>query len=69
VRVDVAFTPAESTAATLAIVVDLMRATSTFAQALASGYPAVYAAAGIDEARAVRDELGEGLLGGERTAL
>jgi 2-phosphosulfolactate phosphatase len=69
VRVDVAFTPAESAAAPVAIVVDLMRATSTFAQALASGYPAVYAAAGIDEARAVRDALGEGLLGGERNAL
>ena len=68
-RVDVAFTPAESAAAPVAIVVDLMRATSTFAQALASGYPAVYAAAGIDEARAVRDALGEGLLGGERNAL
>ena len=68
-RVDVAFTPAESTAAPVAIVVDLMRATSTFAQALASGYPRVFAAAGIDEARAVRDELGEGLLGGERNAL
>jgi len=68
-RVDVAFTPEEPTAAPVAIVVDLMRATSTFAQALAAGYPRVFAAAGIDEARAVRDELGEGLLGGERNAL
>jgi 2-phosphosulfolactate phosphatase len=68
-RVDVAFTPAEPAAAPVAIVVDLMRATSTFAQALASGYPRVFAAAGIDEARAVREELGEGLLGGERNAL
>ncbi len=68
-RVDVAFTPEEPTAAPVAIVVDLMRATSTFAQALAAGYPRVLAAAGIDEARAVRDELGEGLLGGERNAL
>ena len=59
----------EPTAAPVAIVVDLMRATSTFAQALAAGYPRVLAAAGIDEARAVRDELGEGLLGGERNAL
>jgi 2-phosphosulfolactate phosphatase len=69
VRVDVAFTPEEPTAAPVAIVVDLMRATSTFAQALAAGYPRVLAAAGIDEARAVRDALGEGLLGGERNAL
>ena len=68
-RVDVAFTPEEPIAAPVAIVVDVMRATSTFAQALAAGYPRVLAAAGIDEARAVRDELGEGLLGGERDAL
>jgi 2-phosphosulfolactate phosphatase len=68
-RVDVAFTPDEPTAAPVAIVVDVMRATSTIAQALAAGYPRVFAAAGIDEARAVRDELGEGLLGGERNAL
>jgi 2-phosphosulfolactate phosphatase len=68
-RVDVAFTPAEPTAAPVAVVVDVMRATSTFAQALSSGYPAVYVAAGIDEARALRDELGTGLLGGERNAV
>ena len=53
----------------MGIVVDVLRATSTIAQALAAGYPRVFAAAGIDEARAVRDELGEGLLGGERNAL
>jgi 2-phosphosulfolactate phosphatase len=68
VRVDVAFTPEEPTSAPLAIVVDVMRATSTIAQALAAGYPRVLAAPGIEEARALRDELGEGILGGERNA-
>jgi 2-phosphosulfolactate phosphatase len=68
-RVDVAFTPEEPTSAPLAIVVDVMRATSTIAQALASGYPRVLAAAGIDDAIRLRDELGEGILGGERQAV
>jgi 2-phosphosulfolactate phosphatase len=45
-----------------------MRATSTIAQALASGWERVYCAPGIDEARALRESLGEGLLGGERDA-
>jgi 2-phosphosulfolactate phosphatase len=68
-RVEVAFTPEEPTSAPLAIVVDVMRATSTIAQALASGYPRVLAAAGIDEALKLREELGEGVLGGERQAV
>jgi 2-phosphosulfolactate phosphatase len=51
------------------IVVDVLRATSTIAQALASGYERVYCCAEIDEARALREELGEGLLGGERSAV
>jgi 2-phosphosulfolactate phosphatase len=69
VRVDVAFIPEEPTSAPVAVVVDVMRATSTIVQALASGYPRVLAAAGIDEARALREELGEGILGGERNAV
>jgi 2-phosphosulfolactate phosphatase len=68
VRVDVAFTPAEAGAAPTGIVVDVLRATSTFAQALASGWPRVLCAPGIDEAHAVRELVGEGLLGGERQA-
>jgi 2-phosphosulfolactate phosphatase len=51
------------------IVVDVLRATSTIAQALASGYERVYCCREIDEARALRDQLGEGLLGGERNAV
>ena len=67
-RVHVAFTPAESVSAPVWIVVDVMRATSTIAQALASGYRRVYSCAEIDDARALRESLGEGLLGGERSA-
>jgi 2-phosphosulfolactate phosphatase len=69
VRVHVAFVTGEETPAPVGIVVDVLRATSTIAQALASGYPRVYCCPGIDEARALRAELGEGLLGGERQAV
>ena len=65
-NVAVAFTPAEAAAAPVGIVVDVLRATSTIAQALASGWPRVLCAPGIEEAQAVREQLGEGLLGGER---
>ena len=65
-NVAVAFTPAEAAAAPVGIVVDVLRATSTIAQALASGWPRVLCAPGIEEAQAVRGQLGEGLLGGER---
>jgi 2-phosphosulfolactate phosphatase len=68
VRVDVAFTPSEAASAPVGIVVDVLRATSTIAQALASGWPRVLCAPGIEEARAVQEQLGEGLLGGERYA-
>jgi phosphosulfolactate phosphohydrolase-like enzyme len=37
VRVHVAFTPDEAAAAPVGVVVDVLRATSTIAQALASG--------------------------------
>jgi 2-phosphosulfolactate phosphatase len=68
-RVHVAFTPGEGAEAPLGIVVDVLRATSTIAQALASGHPRVFCCAEIEEARALREELGEGLLGGERGAV
>jgi 2-phosphosulfolactate phosphatase len=69
VRIHVAFTPAEAVPSPVAVVVDVMRATSTIAQALASGWERVYCAPGIEEARALREALGEGLLGGERDAV
>ena len=46
-----------------------MRATSTIAQALASGYRRVYCCREVDDALALREKLGEGLLGGERDAV
>jgi 2-phosphosulfolactate phosphatase len=69
VRLHVAFTPAEAVSAPVGIVVDVMRATSSIAQALASGYERVLCARGVEEARAVRATVGEGLLGGERDAV
>ena len=68
-RVQVAFTPAEAAGAPVGIVVDVLRATSTIAQALASGYERVYCTAEIEDARALRERLAEGLLGGERSAV
>jgi 2-phosphosulfolactate phosphatase len=53
----------------VAIVVDVMRATSTIAQALASGYRRVLCCGEIEDARALRAELGdEAVVGGERNA-
>lgn len=68
-RVHVAFTPAEAATAPLGIVVDVMRATSTIAQALASGYRRVLCCTEIENARALRAELGDtAIVGGERDA-
>jgi 2-phosphosulfolactate phosphatase len=69
-RIDVAFTPAEAGPAHVAIVVDVMRATSTIAQALDSGYRRVLCCGEIDDARALRRQLGdEAVVGGEREAV
>jgi 2-phosphosulfolactate phosphatase len=68
-RVQVAFTPAEVAGAPVGIVVDVLRATSTIAQALASGYERVFCCGEVEEALALRERLGEGLLGGERSAV
>lgn len=68
-RVDVVFTPDEAGAAPTGVVIDVIRATSTICQALAAGYERVFCAAEIDDARALRDALGEGALGGERKAV
>jgi 2-phosphosulfolactate phosphatase len=69
VLVHVAFTPDEGGAAPTGIVVDVIRATSTMCQALASGYERVYCTAEIEEARELRGKLGDGVLGGERNAV
>ena len=67
--VDVAFTPGEATPAAVGVVVDVLRATSTIAQALASGYRRVLCCSELDEARALRRELPDSLVGGERNAV
>jgi 2-phosphosulfolactate phosphatase len=70
VRVHVAFTPDEEAAAPIGIVVDVIRATSSIAQALAVGYERVLCCAEIDEAKALRASLGdEAVVGGERNAV
>jgi 2-phosphosulfolactate phosphatase len=69
VRIDVAFTPAEPARAELGVVVDVMRATSTIAQALQSGYQRVLCCAEVSEARALKEELGDAILAGERNAV
>ena len=68
-RCHVAFTPVDASPAPLGVVVDVMRATSAIAQALASGYRRVLCCAEIDQALALREELGdEAITGGERDA-
>jgi 2-phosphosulfolactate phosphatase len=69
VHVDVVFTPDEAGAAPSGVVIDVIRATSTICQALAAGYERAFCAAEVEEARALRDALGEGVLGGERHAV
>jgi len=65
--VHVAYTPAEEGSAHVGIVVDVVRATSSIAQALASGYERVFCCREIDEAHALRVRLGEdAVVGGER---
>ena len=68
-RVHVAFTPDEAGAAPTGIVIDVIRATTTICQALASGYERVFCTAEVEEALALREALGAGVLGGERNAV
>ncbi len=65
-KVHVSFTPAEQPVATVAIVIDVLRATSTMCQALASGYERVLCCAEIDDARALAETEGPAKLAGER---
>jgi 2-phosphosulfolactate phosphatase len=70
VHVHTAFTPAEEGAASVGIVVDVIRATSSIAQALAVGYERVLCCREIDEAQALRSELGDdAVVGGERNGV
>jgi 2-phosphosulfolactate phosphatase len=67
VRVHVAFTPAETAEAPTVIVVDVLRATSTIVQALASGYRRVLCCGEVEEAEGLRESVpGPVVLAGER---
>jgi 2-phosphosulfolactate phosphatase len=70
VHVHAAFTPAEEGSASVGIVVDVIRATSSIAQALAAGYERVLCCREIEEAQALRAGLGdEAVVGGERSGV
>ena len=62
--IDVAFTPSDLRRADVAVVIDVLRATSTATQALASGYRSVLCVPGIEDALALRAP--GRVLGGER---
>jgi len=68
VHVHVAFTPDEPAAAPTGIVIDVIRATSTICQALATGYERVLCAAEVEDARSLAAQGGV-TLGGERLGL
>ena len=68
-RIHVAFTPDEAASAPTGIVVDVVRATSTIAQALSAGYRRVLCVPEIEQARALREELQDSVVGGERDAV
>ena len=65
-RIHVSFTPFEPVDAPLAIAIDVLRATSTITQALASGYQRVLCCTDVEEARALAAEQSPAVLGGER---
>jgi 2-phosphosulfolactate phosphatase len=66
VRVHVAFTPAEQVPGTVAVVIDVLRATSTMTQALAAGYRRVLCCGEIDQAHTLAETEGPAKLAGER---
>ena len=68
-RIHVAFTPDEAASAPTGIVVDVVRATSTIAQALSAGYRRVLCVPEIEQARSLRRELPDSIVGGERDAV
>jgi 2-phosphosulfolactate phosphatase len=70
VPVHVAFTPSDPAAGRVGVVVDVIRASSSIAQALAAGYDRVLCCREIEEAKALRAELGEAaVVGGERNGV
>ena len=68
-NVHVAFVPDEAASAPVGIVIDVLRATSTIAQALAVGYRRVLCVPELEQARTLRAELPDSIVGGERDAV
>jgi 2-phosphosulfolactate phosphatase len=68
-HIDVVFTPDDAAPARVGIVVDVLRATSTIAQALAVGVRRVLCCAELEDARRLRAELPDSVVGGERKAV
>lgn len=68
-RIHVAFTPDEAASAPTGIVIDVVRATSTIVQALAAGYERVLCVRELEDARALRAEHEDSIVGGERDAV
>jgi 2-phosphosulfolactate phosphatase len=67
VRIDVAFTPGQPDDAAVAVVIDVLRATTTIAYALAQGYRRVLACGDLDQARELARRIdGGAVLAGER---
>lgn len=65
-RVRVAHSPSDKLSAPVGVVIDVLRATTTITQALASGYERVLCTTQVDEARAVAAAHAPAILGGER---
>ena len=65
-RVHVAFTPVEEGSASIGVVVDVIRASSTIAQALAAGYERVLCCREIADALALRARIPDSVTAGER---
>src|SRR5262249_50225152 len=66
-RIDVAFAPAKPDDASVAVVIDVLRATTTIAYALAQGYQRVLACGDLDQARQLALRVNGGaVLAGER---
>ncbi len=67
VKIDAAFVPAEAADTMVAIVIDVLRATTTITCALGQGYERVLACGELDQARELAGRLGAGsVLAGER---
>ena len=65
--IDVAFTPGDPADCAVAVVIDVLRATSTITQALAGGYRQVLACGDLDQARELAGKVnGSVVLAGER---